>query len=129
MFMSFSERKDKSVRFADTHEDDAAQVDLNVEQQHDIVMYRAYCALKLVMEVLTFCAQSSNWDMMATLQVNSPPDQPDARLSTRTTMEAFQQVMLVFSQLPGCIKRRNITNVNFTKCQTEIALVREESCV
>lgn len=66
-------------------------------------MYYAYCAVKFVMDVLIFCADSSNWEMLGTLKVrqssvanvtgSSIPDRPN-KDSTRTNMETFQQVRL-----------------------------------
>ncbi len=102
VFLEFSvrdskSRKDKAVRFADAQEKctvDQTESELEAEQHVDIVMYRAYCALKLVMDVLAFCAQSSNWEMLRSLQgqTNSTKE-PDAI----NAMESFQQVTFLSS--------------------------------
>ena len=75
-------------------------------------MYYAYCAVKFVMDVLTFCADSSNWEMLGTLKIrqssaanitgcpSSIPDRPN-KDSTRTNMETFQQVRLNIGNFPG----------------------------
>ena len=67
--------------------------------------------MKSVMDVLTFCADSSNWEMLGTLKIrqssvgnvpgsaNSAPDHPN-KDSTRTNMETFQQVRLYIEGFP-----------------------------
>ena len=80
-----------------------------MEKSYDIVMYYAFCAIKLVMEVLTFCANSSNWELFGTIKaeqtlVGNTSDSSNFtsdRLSkdSRNCMERFQQVRLIFDTL------------------------------
>ena len=97
-----SVKKDKSVRFADYCEGNGKQSPspLSLEQRHDIVMYRAYCTLKLVMDVLAFCADSTNWEMLGTLKVqrsslisiDGSVTDCDRKDPTKTNMEVFKTV-------------------------------------
>ena len=94
IFAADDQRRDKSVRFADIDVTSGRNVQChNAEQSHDIVMYYAYCAMKYVMDVLTFCADASNWEMLGTLKIrqssvgsvtgcaNSAPDHPNKRFN------------------------------------------------
>ena len=90
------------MRFADTCE--KSEMALSLEQSHDIVMYKAYSALKLVMDVLAFCADSTNWEILGTLKdqrlsVNSVDGNAadcDRKDSTKANMEAFRTVRSLF---------------------------------
>ena len=103
-------KKDKSVRFADTCE--KSEMALSLEQSHDIVIYKAYSALKLVMDVLAFCADSTNWEMLGTLKgqqlsVNSVDGNAadyDRKDSTKANMEAFKTVPSIFKIVFSNIK-------------------------
>ncbi|XP_077991490.1 zinc finger FYVE domain-containing protein 26-like [Glandiceps talaboti] len=64
-------KEKKSVRFAPTEEEDKQ---LSIEQERDAIIYRSYCALKLVLDVMCFCKQGpSGYDNNSVaVQLESP---------------------------------------------------------
>lgn len=58
------EKRPKTVRFQDDRQHHEATEPVSTEQEHDICIYRSYCAVKNIMEAILFCYENSNLDLM-----------------------------------------------------------------
>ncbi|KAK7502719.1 hypothetical protein BaRGS_00005969, partial [Batillaria attramentaria] len=54
----------KTVRFQDEKQQQDTSEPISAEQEHDICIYRSYCAIKNIMEAILFCYENSNLDLM-----------------------------------------------------------------
>ncbi|KAK3093553.1 hypothetical protein FSP39_017239 [Pinctada imbricata] len=62
------EKKPKSVRFAVDGEQKDPSCDIHIEQHRDISIFSGYCAIKLVMEAIYYCAENTNDSLMNPVQ-------------------------------------------------------------
>ncbi len=91
--------KSKSVRFEDDDDLSDSPHELNAEQEHDVVIYRGYCAIKCVLDAMSFCAETSNWESLGALKPHQPnvdaANSPTYKDHSNLLMEDFQQVQRV----------------------------------
>ena len=68
---SEGEKKQKSVRFKEDVQSLDAREPVSAEQEHDICIYRSYCAIKNVMDAIVFCFENSDHHLMNPVQVKN----------------------------------------------------------
>ncbi|XP_076441937.1 uncharacterized protein LOC143280973 isoform X2 [Babylonia areolata] len=64
-------KKPKSVHFQDDSQSHESKEPITAEQEHDICIYRSYCAIKCVMDAMVFCFENSDLDLMNPVRIKN----------------------------------------------------------
>ena len=71
IFSSEAKSKKKAVKFNDDSSSKSPIEPINVEQQKDITIFRSFCAIKNVMDALTFCVSKADQELLNPVQIKS----------------------------------------------------------
>ncbi|KAL8592591.1 hypothetical protein ACOMHN_026521 [Nucella lapillus] len=83
-------KKPKSVHFQDDSQASGSKEPISAEQEHDICIYRSYCAIKCIMDALVFCFENSQLALMNPVRIKTIPK--SKHLYKAISVDAFTSV-------------------------------------
>lgn len=83
-------KKQKNVHFQDDNQPPESKEPISAEQEHDICIYRSYCAIKCVMDAIVFCFENSHLALMNPVRIKNIPK--SKHLYKAISVDAFASV-------------------------------------